>query len=185
MKSPLWNVPNLLTLSRLPLSVGIFAAIEYDAWRLALLLFAIASFTDWLDGWWARRYNQLSAFGRAADPLIDKVMILGGFVFLMMKPESHLTAWMVALMLARELLITGLRGYMETMGIKFGADWFGKLKMVLQCVLFGYILTVFVLGPDWYNVTYPIQMVLIYTTIAATVGSGLQYLVRSWPHLHT
>ena len=85
--------------------------------------------------------------------------------------------------LLRELLITGLRGYMETMGVKFGADWFGKLKMVLQCVLFGYILFVFNLNSEGREYTRPIQIVLIYTTLAATLGSGLQYLVRSWPHL--
>jgi CDP-diacylglycerol--glycerol-3-phosphate 3-phosphatidyltransferase len=183
MVSPLWNVPNLLTLSRLPLSALIFVAIQLDYWWWALGFFVVASLTDWLDGWWARRYDQGTPFGRAADPLIDKVMILGGFVFLMTKPESRLSAWMVAAMLAREFLITGLRGYMESIGVKFGADWFGKLKMFLQCILFGYLL--FFLGIAGSDIEFlvGIQIVLIYVTILATIGSGVQYLVRSWPHL--
>jgi CDP-diacylglycerol---glycerol-3-phosphate 3-phosphatidyltransferase len=96
MPTPLWTIPNILTLSRLPLSAVIFAGIEYRWYWLAVAAFAIAAITDWLDGKLARKWNQLSAFGRAADPLIDKVMILGGYVFLMAQPESGLTAWMVA-----------------------------------------------------------------------------------------
>ncbi len=183
MKSTIWNVPNCLTLSRLPLSGGIFAAIQFDYWYLAFGLFLIASLTDWLDGWWARKFNQGSAFGRAADPLIDKVMILGGFIFLMPKPASGLSTWIVVTILARELLITGLRGHMEAIGVKFGADWFGKLKMFLQCILFGYLLFFLGLEPNNREVWGFIQYTLIYLTLAATVGSGLQYLIRAWPHL--
>ena len=81
----------------------------------------------------AASFNQMSAFGRVFDPLTDKILIGGAFIFLVAVPESAMQAWMVAVVIGRELLITGVRGYVESLGKKFGADWFGKLKTILQC----------------------------------------------------
>jgi CDP-diacylglycerol--glycerol-3-phosphate 3-phosphatidyltransferase len=180
----IWNVPNLLTLSRLPLSVCLFIAISERYWLVSLAIFTIASLTDWLDGWWARKFNQLTAFGRTFDPLIDKVMVGGAFIYLLMVPEARLLPWMVTVVIGRELLITGIRGYVEALGKKFGADWFGKLKMVLQCVVLFVIFTVMSLRelswlPNQLELLESIQVVLIYAMLAATMGSGLQYCWRA------
>jgi CDP-diacylglycerol---glycerol-3-phosphate 3-phosphatidyltransferase len=175
-----WNVPNLLTLSRLPLAVVLFVCISYGWWFAALIMFCIASLTDWLDGWWARKFNQMSAFGRTFDPLIDKVLVGGAFIYLIPVKEAGLLPWMVTVVIGRELLVTGIRGYIEALGKKFGADWFGKLKMVLQCVVLIVIFVVMTLrGRVWAReMVEPLeilQTIVIAAMLAATIGSGLQY----------
>lgn len=171
------NVPNLLTLSRLPLSAILFAAIDRQWWPVALIAFLLASLTDWADGYLARLWNQTSAFGRAFDPLIDKVMMGGAFVYLLMVPSSGLLPWMVAVVLARELLVTGLRGYLESLGYRFGADWFGKLKMFLQCIYLGWYLFLRCIEPT--ESMWAIHTGLLWAMLLATIGSGVQYLIRS------
>jgi CDP-diacylglycerol--glycerol-3-phosphate 3-phosphatidyltransferase len=180
----IWNVPNLLTLSRLPLSAVLFVCISAEAWFACVVVFLIASLTDALDGWWARKFNQFTAFGRVFDPLIDKIMVGGAFIYLIQVPASGLLPWMVTVVIGRELLITGVRGYVESLGKKFGADWFGKLKMILQCVTLGAIFAILWVRPmawarDYLGTLDLIQMGLIYAMLAATIGSGVQYCWRA------
>jgi CDP-diacylglycerol---glycerol-3-phosphate 3-phosphatidyltransferase len=182
--SNFWNVPNILTLSRLPLAVVLFVCISYEAWFAALVVFGIAALTDALDGWWARRFNQQSAFGRVFDPLTDKVLLGGAFIFLIPVEQSGMKAWMVTVIICRELLVTGIRGYVESLGKKFGADWFGKLKTVLQCVALAAILAVlwvrdFSWAQEHLGLMEWLQFGLLYAMLAATVGSGLQYCWRA------
>jgi CDP-diacylglycerol--glycerol-3-phosphate 3-phosphatidyltransferase len=183
-RETIWNVPNLLTLSRLPLSALLFACISNEAWFLALIVFLIASITDALDGWWARRFNQFTAFGRVFDPLIDKIMVGGAFIYLLQIPPAGLLPWMVTVVIGRELLITGVRGYVESLGKKFGADWFGKLKMILQCITLGAIFFIlwikaFPWATPYAELLDVVQMGLIYLMLFATVGSGVQYCWRA------
>src|SRR5215831_14862143 len=124
--SSLLNVPNLLSLARIPLAVVLFACIVYQAWLAGLIAFVVACATDWLDGWWARRYGPLTLVGRNLDPLADKILVCGAFIYLLPVPESGLSRWMVTVVIVRELLVTGIRGMVEATGKKFGADWFGK-----------------------------------------------------------
>ncbi|OWK43491.1 CDP-diacylglycerol--glycerol-3-phosphate 3-phosphatidyltransferase [Fimbriiglobus ruber] len=180
----LWNVPNLLSLSRLPLAIVLFACIAHSWWAVGLAVFVVAMFTDWLDGWWARRFNQLTLVGRNLDPLTDKVLIGGAFIFLIPVETAGVAPWMVTVVVCRELLITGLRGIVEAAGAKFGADWFGKLKTVLQSAV---ITGVFLLQtlrelPDAAELVRfltPVQTLLLYAMLVATVGSGLQYAVKA------
>jgi CDP-diacylglycerol--glycerol-3-phosphate 3-phosphatidyltransferase len=180
MPPALWNVPNLLSLSRLPLTVGVCACVSFGWWVAALITFCAAAFTDWLDGWWARRFRQLTPLGRSLDPLTDKVLVGATFIFLIPVPDTRITPWVVAVVIARELLVTGLRGMVEATGRTFGADWFGKLKTVLQCaVLIGALLLkclgdVRGSGHPLAALT-PVYDVLFWVMLAATVGSALQY----------
>jgi len=178
------TIPNLLTLSRLPLSAVLFLCIAQGWWMLAFVTFTIASITDWLDGWWARKFNQHSIFGRTFDPLVDKVLVGGAFIFLIPVPGAGLVPWMVTVVIAREILVTGIRGYIETLGKKFGADWFGKLKMVLQCVVLFVILGIRIAASwpafePWLPASELVQTVLIYIMLFATIGSGVQYCVKA------
>ena len=180
----LTSTPNLLSLSRLPLAVVLFVCISYEWWPAALGVFLVATFTDWLDGWWARRTGQASVVGRTLDPLTDKVLIGGAFIYLLPVPEAGLARWMVATVICRELLITGLRGIVEAAGQKFGADWFGKLKTVLQsAALIGVFLLLTLRGFEpaagLLPVLEPVQLVLLYAMLTATVGSGVQYTVKA------
>lgn len=181
----LLNVPNILTVSRIPLTVVLCLFIDLRMWPAALATFIVASLTDWIDGWWARRFNQLSAFGRVFDPLTDKILLGSAFIFLVRVPDSAMEPWMAAVVMGRELLITGIRGYVEALGKKFGADWFGKLKTILQCLWLVAVLLYLALR-EWSwatNLVGPAEMLhygLLYAMIAATVLSGLQYCVKAW-----
>ncbi len=178
------NVPNLLSLSRLPLAVVLFACIDHGLWAAGLAVFALAALTDWLDGWWARRFDQGTPLGRSLDPLTDKVLIGGAFIFLIPVDGAGVAPWMVAVVVCRELLVTGLRGMVEAAGKKFGADWFGKLKTVLQCAaLVGVLLILSLRERPWAAdaaaALWPAYQAVLYAMLAATVGSMVQYLVKA------
>jgi CDP-diacylglycerol--glycerol-3-phosphate 3-phosphatidyltransferase len=183
-ENPLLNVPNLLSLVRIPLAVAIFACIVHHDWLAALVLFLAATATDWLDGWWARRYGPLTLIGRNLDPLADKVLVCGAFIYLIPVETAGILPWMVTVVVVRELLVTGIRGMVEATGKKFGADWFGKLKMALQCaVLIGVFLIQWwrtdELSPSALKILEPLQSILLWLMLAATVGSGVQYVVKA------
>ena len=183
-RSDLYNVPNALSLARLPLAVGLFACIVHQAWPAGLGLFLAAALTDWADGWWARKYGPLTLVGRNLDPMTDKVLVCGAFIYLMPVPAAGIDPWMVTVVVCRELIVTGLRGIVEATGRTFGADWFGKLKMVLQCaVVIGALLIQWLATAagtaDALAVLAPVQRALLWAMLAATVGSGVQYCVKA------
>src|SRR5437899_3243620 len=108
-RPPLLNLPNQLTLARLGLAIALFICIALQWWELGLAIFCLAAFTDWLDGYLARKQGLSSAFGRNFDPLVDKVLVCGAFIFLLPVPAAELAPWMVTVVVGRELIVTGLR----------------------------------------------------------------------------
>src|SRR5215831_13080155 len=120
-------------MARLVLALVLFAVIALELWIACLIVFALAAVTDWLDGYLARKQGLSSTLGRILDPLVDKVLICGAFIFLIPVPDSGLVPWMATVVVARELVISSLRSFLENRGAVFGADWLGKLKMGLQC----------------------------------------------------
>ncbi len=176
----LWSLPNLLTLSRFGLAVVLFVLIAVESWLGCLIVFALAALTDLLDGHLARRLNQASALGRNLDPLADKVLVCGAFIFLLPRgiEGQWLQPWMVTVVVLRELLVTTLRSLLEGQGIKFGADWLGKLKMWLQSAA---LVAVFVveLRPPAAEALAVARDGLIYAMVAATALSGLQYFWKA------
>jgi CDP-diacylglycerol--glycerol-3-phosphate 3-phosphatidyltransferase len=181
-RPPVFNLPNQLTAARFVLAIILFVLIQLDhLWIPCIGVFALAAFTDWLDGYLARKLNLGSTLGRNLDPLVDKVLICGAYIFLLGNRESGLAAWMVTLVVARELIITGLRSFMENMGATFGADWLGKVKMVLQCAALVAIFWDLESPAAWASV---VRVVLIYAMLAATALSGVQYLWRAFSVLN-
>lgn len=180
-KDTVWTLPNQLSLSRFFLAVVVFVLIHFQSWGPALAVFLIATLTDWLDGYLARARKETSDLGRSLDPLADKVLTCGAFIFLlpagMKEGEGWLTPWMVTLVVVRELVITGLRSYLESRKVRFGADWLGKLKMGLQCAALIAILAAL----QWETITWcaAVRNGLIYAMLAATAISGAQYLWRA------
>ena len=172
-----WTVPNLLSLARLVLSVVVFVLIEQAAWPAATILFAIAASTDRLDGWYARRFNQISRLGRIFDPLVDKILVCGAFI-LVATPAGPILPWMAVLIVVRELVVTAIRAEMERAGSDFSAALAGKLKMVLQCVAVAVVLG----GRAWPELAVAgiqIATAAIWATWAAIVStawSGIDYL---------
>lgn len=201
-------MPNVLTGARLVLAVCFFTMLSWYQFEgrgdplllnCALVVYLVALTTDYLDGHLARKWHVEGAFGRVVDPFVDKVLILGSFIFLCGKnfiiPDSDHTSHvmvvktisgvvpaMVVIILARELLVTSLRGASESSGQNFGAAFSGKLKMVLQSVTILVILAYI----NYYRMlgTYePIARYfrdgLIWTTVIVTLLSGLLYVQRA------
>ena len=184
------NFPNLLTSLRLLLSIVLFIVIgiaqldntaaqtESQLYWAALILFVVAATTDWADGFWARRYGQVTVLGRIFDPFVDKVIICGTFIFLVASPGSKIAAWMAVVVTGREMLVTVLRSFFEQQGIDFSAKMAGKLKMVLQCL--AVVASLYLLTftehtpPTWLT---PTVLTILWAAILLTLYSGGEYLV--------
>lgn len=170
----IWNVPNALTLSRLGMAVFVFAFVGHAWYWSALAVFVLAAITDGLDGYFARLLDQSTALGRQLDPLVDKVLVCGVFIYLVTVPgDTGLAPWMVTTIVTRELLIQGLRSHLEGGGQAFGAVMAGKLKTVAQCLSISAILVALSLQPSTpWRVA---RDLLTWSAVALTVYSGLGY----------
>jgi CDP-diacylglycerol---glycerol-3-phosphate 3-phosphatidyltransferase len=178
-----WNVPNTLTVSRLVLALFVFALIANEFYLWALVLFAIAAVTDALDGYFARLLKQDTALGRQLDPLVDKVIVAGCYIYLATIPETGVLPWMVTAIVVRELLIQGLRSHLEGRGQAFGAKMAGKLKTVIQCFsicMVLYCLTT--LAPKELNLIWWLRDGLTWLAVILTIYSGLSYVWIALPN---
>ncbi len=188
-----FNLPNQLTSARMILSVVMFCFISQGWYITSMVLFIIAAGTDWLDGYFARKYGQVTTLGRILDPFADKVIVCGTFIFLAAEPAMAndpwgIKAWMVVVIVGRELLVTALRSFIEERGADFSAKLSGKLKMVLQCVaapvgLFylSYPATVVdgmrtVDAEDWCRW---LLIASVWSALVLTVYSGIVYIVTA------
>ena len=177
-----FNLPNQLTGLRLILAVILFGLIGWECYLASLVLFIIAASTDWLDGYFARKYGQVTTLGRILDPFADKVIVCGTFIFLAAIPQmAHvLRAWMVVVIVGRELLVTALRSFMEERGSDFSAKMPGKLKMVLQCIAAG--VSLFYLSsnppadPDVRNWVWWLLVTSVWSALILTIYSGIGYV---------
>jgi CDP-diacylglycerol---glycerol-3-phosphate 3-phosphatidyltransferase len=185
---PVFNLPNQLTGARFVLALVLFGLIAAGSWLWCVVVFVLAAVTDWLDGYLARKQGLTSTLGRNLDPLVDKVLICGAYTFLIPYgyADGWMVPWMVTVVVGRELIITSLRTFLEGRGANFGADWLGKLKMVLQCAalfaVFAYLHAAAAgSGFDDHTVwlVATLRDGLIYAMLAATALSGLQYLWRA------
>ena len=163
------NLPNKLTLLRIcliPLCLLLWAL---DQPIPAAITFAVAAITDFFDGYIARKRNIVTVFGKFADPVADKVLVLTAMVFLC--ADGHLPAWAVSIVAARELLVDGLRLVAAGKGNVIAAGWLGKIKTNLQyfCVVAAMVLP----KGHWLTLTFTILMAIM------TVWSGAQYV---WGH---
>jgi CDP-diacylglycerol--glycerol-3-phosphate 3-phosphatidyltransferase len=176
-----WNVPNSLTVGRLVLAVVVFALIGLEWYFSALAVFGVAALTDALDGYLARKLNQVTPLGRQLDPLVDKVIVAGAYIYLLTIPETGVYPWMVTTVVIRELLIQGLRSHLEGQGQAFGAKAAGKLKTTFQCLSISAVLAGLWLrpGPAWLLG----RDVLTWLAVALTVYSGLGYVFAAMPSL--
>lgn len=129
------NLANQLTMLRIALAAGVFVALMRPGnllHILALILFIAALITDWIDGYVARRTRSISAFGKVADPIADKILVLGTLTALIRTRELAIPLWGLFLIIARELLIGGLRILSSSQGHIPGAEPWGKWKMGVQ-----------------------------------------------------
>lgn len=179
------NLPNRITTGRLALSVILFVMLEtvcrdaHDGfwWYAAFVLYLVTVLTDGLDGYLARSRGQITAFGRIVDPLADKIVICGVLVLASVLPQTAklVPPWIVLVVLAREFLVSGLRGFLEGRGTGFSARWEGKAKLVVQAFYCGAV--IFYPGSHWGWVETTAELSL-WATLGITVYSAYAY-VRS------
>ncbi|MEZ6071204.1 MAG: CDP-diacylglycerol--glycerol-3-phosphate 3-phosphatidyltransferase [Pirellulales bacterium] len=145
-------------------------------------MFIIAASTDWLDGYFARKYGMVTVLGRIMDPFADKLIICGTFIFLAANPQSGIAPWMVVVVVGRELLVTTIRAFFEQQGIDFSAVWSGKVKMFLQCIAAG------LAWDTWRFTATPVSRrngahwVLaggVWAAVISTIYSGVGYIQKA------
>ncbi len=205
------QLPNALTLFRVVLAIGFVIILSrwrgtphlrpevhpLPDWKLiaAGLMFVVAAITDAFDGHLSRKWCVTSQFGRIMDPFADKVLVVGAFVCLAGPAftwpvgttrtfqVSAVTPWMSIVVLSRELLVTSLRGLIESQGGNFAANWAGKAKMILQSVTVPTVIgliALFETGPG-----SPARTIIqwsVWVTIAVTAFSVVPYVLRAMNH---
>jgi len=170
---------NMITLARMALiPIFMYCAISDGAqgnW-IALALFAFASLTDGIDGYIARKYNQITDFGKLVDPLADKLLVMSALLILL--EQGVLPSWACILILAREFIVSSLRSIAASKGVVLAASWWGKVKTVSQLICVMYLLAGFddILLFD----TLSLQTLLIWIMVFFTVFSGYDYLRRNF-----
>ncbi len=135
LRSGRLNLPNLLTLARIaaiPLLVIIMLADTREAGLWAAAVFGLAAVTDFIDGWLARKWEVVTVLGKFLDPLADKLIVMAALIMLI--PQGRVPAWAVFLLLAREMVVTGLRSIASSEGIVIDASDLGKVKTIYQMV---------------------------------------------------
>lgn len=194
------RIPNAITMLRILIAGAFFAVLggyrfpeQGILWgNVAIVLFVIAAMTDFVDGYLARKWNVVSMFGRLMDPFCDKVLILGTFIYFagprfsveawvqndqLLTMATGIYPWMVVVIIARELLVTSIRGVLESMGHKGGAKWAGKIKMIFQSFALPLILLLVVnCNPEKNEDVMLFINILAWMLLAITVWSGLPYV---------
>lgn len=186
-----WNIPNILTVLRIaliPVFVGVFylpkgaitdAAIPAHWVNLvATAVFALAAFTDWLDGYWARKYNQMSNFGAFLDPVADKLMVAAALIVLV--EFARIGAVIALIIIGREIAISALREWMANIGksSNVAVAMIGKFKTAAQMIA---ILLLLYYDPIGAFNTKLVGQVLIIVAAILTLVSMAYYLKAAWP----
>ncbi|PSL42071.1 CDP-diacylglycerol--glycerol-3-phosphate 3-phosphatidyltransferase [Planomicrobium soli] len=179
------NIPNQITISRI-LLIPIFMAvmlIDFGWGNIAFLgaemgvnqflgalIFLFASLTDWVDGYYARKYNLVTTFGKFLDPLADKLLVSAAFIILV---EMNLApSWIVILIISREFAVTGLRLVLAGEGEVVAAGWLGKIKTTAQIIA---IATLLLHNPIFAWVDFRFDVAMLYIALIFTLWSGWDY----------
>nr|WP_245604301.1 CDP-diacylglycerol--glycerol-3-phosphate 3-phosphatidyltransferase [Patulibacter minatonensis] len=164
------NLPNALTVMRILLvPVMVFALAQETGTGdvVAAFVFWLASVTDWFDGWLARRSDLITNFGKLADPIADKLLVIGALVMLV--SVDRVAAWVAVVVIGRELAVTLTRAVAAQQGEVIAAAWLGKVKTSFQILV---ILLLILISPvpAWLDV-------LVYAMVAITLWSGVDYFL--------
>jgi len=181
---PILNLPNILTMTRIaaiPLLAVLLMSPSQPAGLWATVVFSLASITDWLDGYLARRMGIVTIFGKFLDPIADKLIVMAALIMIL--PYGRVPAWMVLVILGREIIITGLRRIASSEGIVIQASDLGKFKTIFQLVaIIGLLLHydynwLFGIEHQWVHVNmHNVGMFFLWIATLLTVWSGVDYL---------
>lgn len=175
-KADFWNLSNKLTLFRIGV-IPVVALLLLSPGRVpnfvAAVLFLLAAITDTLDGYLARRRGTVTSLGKLLDPMADKLLLVTALIFLI--PLGRVPTWAVAVIVARELAVTTLRGIAASRGVIIAASWLGKAKNLLQLAAANLL----ILHHPYFSIDpHRLGTYLLYIAVFFTVWSGLQYLWR-------
>lgn len=164
------TISNKLTILRIILVPVFVALMMMDMGIAATIVFVVASLTDMLDGYLARKRNEITNFGKFADPIADKILVVSALLCLM--EIAVIPAWAVIIVIAREFIVSGLRMSAASQDVVIAADGFGKIKTITQMVS----ITMLLLG--FGGVFGLIAQILFYVSVALTFMSGVSYIVK-------
>jgi CDP-diacylglycerol--glycerol-3-phosphate 3-phosphatidyltransferase len=168
------NLPTLITLSRIVL-IPFFVLVAPDRPFLGALIFGVASITDFLDGYLARRTGQITKFGIILDPIADKFLVISALILLV--DMARLSAWIAITIIVREFLVTGLRAVALSKDIVIPAEMGGKLKTAFQITaILCLIISTDIFGIDLYDV----GIFFVWIALILSIVSGVQYTVSFW-----
>jgi len=172
------NVPNLLSISRI-LAVPVFIVLMLEPTPLRALLagivFSIASATDWLDGYLARKWGQVTKIGKLLDPIADKILVASALIILV--DIARIPAWVAIVIIGREIAITGLRAMAAADGVVIAAENMGKWKVGAQITAVLCLVLDYHLGTDWIS---DVGRIAIFIAMILAVISGIQYIIDYW-----
>ncbi|MEK3922440.1 CDP-diacylglycerol--glycerol-3-phosphate 3-phosphatidyltransferase [Paenibacillus sp. FSL K6-2393] len=176
------NLANQITLARIVLiPLFMISFLNQQSTITALLIFAVAAGTDKLDGYVARKYNQITNLGKLLDPLADKLLIAAALI--MMVQENMISSWIAVIIIGREIVITALRMVATEQGIALAADRYGKIKMVLQVAA---IIAILLNNVPFSLLTeVRVDVILLWLAAGVTLLSGLNYIVVNYKLLQT
>ena len=170
------NLPNKLTLMRVlmvpPFVLFLLGDFGVTGDIIAMVLFLAASFTDYLDGHIARKYNLVTNFGKFMDPLADKLLV--GSAAICLTAIGRIPAWAVVILIGREFVISGFRLIAAERGIVIAAGWLGKIKTVIQMVM-TVALLIHLDMPAWHM----LELILIWAATIMTLWSLVDYIVKN------
>ncbi len=176
--SKIFNLPNLITGSRFILSGCLMLLLLREQTTtnafIAWLVFSIAAGSDWIDGYYARKYKEVTVLGKLMDPLADKVLVTTALIMLI--PTGKLPAWIALIILCREIVVTGLRGVASSSGIVVSASSLGKWKSIIQYIALGTL--IFPLGVLPIPFLHQIGLAILYVALLLTVWSGVDYFYK-------
>ncbi len=168
------NIPTILTLSRIIL-IPVFVFTVYQHPLFGAIVFSIASITDLLDGYLARRSGEVTKFGIVFDPIADKFLVISALIVLV--DMERLPAWITITIIVREFLVTGLRMVALSKDIIIPAELGGKLKTTTQIIA---VLCLILMGSIFDIDLYDVGIVLIWIALVLSVSSGIQYTISFW-----
>jgi CDP-diacylglycerol--glycerol-3-phosphate 3-phosphatidyltransferase len=180
----LTSLPNLLTLMRIvliPILIGVYYLPFTQAHWLAAVIFTVASITDWLDGYLARKLQQISPFGAFLDPVADKLLVSSALLLLVGDKNTHYLVIPAIIIVGREIVISALREWMAEVGTRasIAVGLMGKIKTSMQMsalvLLLAFPATTTVLGN--------IGFILLYLAAILTIWSMVVYVIIAWPQL--
>lgn len=179
------NIPTSLTLLRIaliPVLIAVFYLPFPGSRTVAAIIFMVAAFSDWLDGYLARKLNLISRFGAFLDPVADKLMVATALIILLQENTSFGFTISTAVIIGREITISALREWMAEVGqsSNIAVSWVGKIKTAVQMLA---IILLLYQAPIFEVSMYAVGLIVLYASVILTLWSMIQYLLAAWPTL--